>query len=535
MEDNSALIWDGAWQAPEIVLRGHGDAVNSVAWSPDGAELVTAGMDGTARVWDAKSGEERLRLEGHEGRVSLALWAPGGELLATGGDDGTVRLWGAGDGRQVRMLEPEGESVSTLAWSPDGQRLVSGHDDGRLAFWDVSSGELLEVVAGHVGPVSDLAWSPVDDRLASADNSGFARIWRAGASTAWRTLPTAHAQGLDWTGDGRFLAVAGGDIIENAEPPTFFIWDRVTDEIVVEDLAGELDYDSGSLLFFSPDDQVILFQGTPGFPDFSGFQRVFALDPWSGSFLQTFSADEGNLLWSFNWSPDGRQVATGTLDDPEIWIWDYERGEVVQKLGYDGAESGFQDVAWSPDGTKLAAALAEPGLAPVWDAHTWELLYTIDGHEPPAEVWSVEWSPDGSKVLTTAGSQELGASDNSARIWDGDSGEEVLALRGHTASVLMGNWSPDGGRIVTSSLDNTVRVWDATSGAELLRLTQPPIVVAAAWSPDGDYLATSGMGPATSVWRVWQSKEELVAFARECCVFRALTAGERQRFALTGR
>lgn len=63
--------------------------------------------------------------------------------------------------------------------------------------------------------------------------------------------------------------------------------------------------------------------------------------------------------------------------------------------------------------------------------------------------------------------------------------------------------------------------------AELLTLAQPPIVVAAAWSPDGRYLATSGLGPPTSVWRVWQSKQELIDYARECCIFRALTAEER--------
>jgi len=85
-----------------------------------------------------------------------------------------------------------------------------------------------------------------------------------------------------------------------------------------------------------------------------------------------------------------------------------------------------------------------------------------------------------------------------------------------------------------SSVDNTVRIWDAAAGDELLRLAPPPAIfgINASWSPDGRYLATSGLGTPTSVWRVWQSREELLAYARECCVFRELMPYEREQFGL---
>jgi WD40 repeat protein/class 3 adenylate cyclase len=532
--DNTALIWDEGWGAPDVILRGHEDAVNSVGWSPDGMELVTAGMDGTARVWDPESGEERLLIQGHEGRIIVAGWSPAGEMLATAGEDGTVRLWNAADGSLVRLLEPGTESMWSVAWSPDGTRLATGHHEGQIAIWDVATGDLLETLAGHQGQISDLVWSPDGDRLASSDNSGFARVWDGAPSTAWRTLPVFYSQGLDWSSDSRYLAVAGGDVLGDAEPPSFSIFEVEPDRAVSEGLAAELNYDA-MFAFFSPDDQAILYGGFAGFPDFSGLQTIYTLDPWNGEFLKTFSAEEGNLLRSYNWSPDGSQVAGGMFWSNDIWVWDYQSGEIIQKLSPANSDMMVNFVAWSPDGSKLGSADAE-GTARVWDARSWELLYTITGHEPPAEVNSVNWSPDGSKLVTASGADEAGAKDNTARIWDADSGEELLVLRGHTKAVFSAIWSPDGRRIVTASTDNTVRIWDAESGDELLTLSPPPAAygLSIAWSPDGHFLATSGLGSQVSVWRVWQTQEELVEYARECCLFRELTAEERGRFGLGG-
>ena len=53
-----------------------------------------------------------------------------------------------------------------------------------------------------------------------------------------------------------------------------------------------------------------------------------------------------------------------------------------------------------------------------------------------------------------------------AKVWDAASGAEVLTLKGHTGSVLSASFSPDGSRIVTAQWDGTAKVWDAMTGAE---------------------------------------------------------------------
>ena len=50
--------------------------------------------------------------------------------------------------------------------------------------------------------------------------------------------------------------------------------------------------------------------------------------------------------------------------------------------------------------------------------------------------------------------------DCTVKVWDAKSGQEVLTLRGHTGGVTSVCFSPDGTRLVSTSVDNTVKVWD---------------------------------------------------------------------------
>ena len=56
--DRTARLWDAATGRQLAVLHGHEDHVRWVAFSSDGAKVVTASSDNTARLWDAASGEE---------------------------------------------------------------------------------------------------------------------------------------------------------------------------------------------------------------------------------------------------------------------------------------------------------------------------------------------------------------------------------------------------------------------------------------------------------------------------------------------
>src|SRR5260370_461589 len=90
------------------------------------------------------------------------------------------------------------------------------------------------------------------------------------------------------------------------------------------------------------------------------------------------------------------------------------------------------------------------------------LLRTLAGHTNT--VRSVCFSPDGQRLAS-------GSGDQTVRVWDAATGQQVLSLTGHTGGVRSVGFSPDGKRIVSGSEDLTVKVWDAQTGQQTLSLT----------------------------------------------------------------
>jgi len=508
-----------------------------VDWSPDETTLVTTSLDGTARIWDAQTGDALFTLEGHDGRVNIALYSPDGAQVATAGEDGTLHIWDSQTGEIIRTIEANSGSIESFAWSPNNKRIISGQKDGSIRIWKVETGELLETIRGHQGIISDLKWSPIDDRLISADGSGSVRIWNMAYSTAWRLYPPQAEKEVDWTiqgtswsNDGRYMAMAGGDPFTNTDPPSFEIWDIDKNQLIMQSLGDKLNF-MGLQADYSPDNKTILYLGFPIFPDFSGLATAYVFDTQTGEIIKTFTPDNGVLIRSAAWSPDGTQIATGMFNN-QIIIWDYKTGKQIAKLIHSNNESMFiNDVEWSPDGSKIVGASDESS-AGVWDAHTWKLLYKVQ-HQAPTYIGTVAWSQDGTRLLTTSGNDEQGAKDHTARIWDGATGKELLVFANHSKFISSGDWSPDGSRIATFSNDSTVKIWDATTGNEILTLSVPVSYNGNAWwSPDSKHIAITGNETLISVWNIWQSKDELIAYAKDCCVIRELTESERQQFGL---
>ncbi len=120
-----------------------------VAFSPDGALLVSSSDDQTVRLWNAETGECLHILRGHSQGIRSIAFSPGGELLASSSDDQTICLWdvaGSPLEQPRRILRGHAGRIRTIAFSPDGKTLASGSDDGTIKLWDVQAGTCIQTL-----------------------------------------------------------------------------------------------------------------------------------------------------------------------------------------------------------------------------------------------------------------------------------------------------------------------------------------------------------------------------------------------------
>jgi WD40 repeat protein len=160
-----------------LTLKGHKQAVFSVAFSPDSLILASGEGSGEVRLWDARTGTLTRTLTGHESSVTSVAFSPDGRTLASvGREDSTVRLWDVQTGRLERTLT----KVTSVAFSPDGEIMAAGSEGKTVQLHNARTGELQETLTGHAYPVTMLAFSPDGKTLASASGDTTVKLWRRG-------------------------------------------------------------------------------------------------------------------------------------------------------------------------------------------------------------------------------------------------------------------------------------------------------------------------------------------------------------------
>ena len=159
----------------------------------------------------------------------------------------------------------------------------------------------------------------------------------------------------------------------------------------------------------------------------------------------------------------------------------------------EGHTFGVLSVSFSPDGTLLASGSWDNTIK-LWEVDTGDELRTLTGHT--GGVNSVVFSPDGTLLAS-------GSRDNTIKLWEVDTGDELRTLTRHTGWVSSVSFSPDGTLLASGSRDNTIKLWEVDTGDELRTLTRHTgWVSSVSFSPDGTMLASGSRDNTIKLWEV---------------------------------
>ena len=469
-------------------LRGHTQGLNSVAFSPDGRRIVTGSWDKTAKVWDAGTGREIFTLAGHTNTVYRVAYSPEGKRIVTGSWDKTAKVWDATTGRLLFTLAGHTNPICGVAYSPDGKRILtasgpisqtntSAPQQGEAKVWDAETGAEIFTFASHPWGLLGVAYSPDGGRIVTGSWNK-AKVWDA--RTGREILSLGGEIGpVAYSPDGKRL-LTGGTIAK--------LWDAETGREIFSlkwQRREALQPNQVMSVAYSPDGRHLVTGGydkTVKVWDAESGREVFSLRGHSAAVM------------GVAYSPDGRRIVTGSWDTTAK-MWDAERGQ--EPLTFGERTNGLPSVAFSPDGERIVTyRSSEP--AKVWDAKTCRELFTFDGRAGRLQAGGVAYSPDGRRiVLGICTYDPLGKELHAeAKVFDSDTGKQILSLESHAGGFGRVAYSPDGRRIVTGSRDKPARVWDAETGRLIFALEghKTSSITVVAYSPDGTRIAAGHTG-----------------------------------------
>jgi WD40 repeat protein len=384
-----------------LSLKGHAEDhsagrycawVQSAAFSPDSASIVTASADKTARVWDVATGECQLTLDDHTDWVNTAAFSCGdGALIVTACDDRKSRVWDAKTGECRLTIPCRDYKMKSAAFSPDGATILTAsggnpfdypEDEPYAQIWEVPSWKV-----GGGDATYPTEWQARVDtlcgRFPDADKNSVVAALLEHDGHAGRAASTLQfPNGVQTGATGFRNAFAAG-----RTPP-----------------------DSGKSVKFTLKGHSLAVLSAAFSP--SGAHAVTASDDetakvWdmvSGRCQLTLNGHTSSVNTATFSSGDGAVIVTAS-DDGTAKIWDAKTGAC--RVSLKGHTEPVKSADLSQDGATVVTA-SDDMTARIWDAASGECLCTLNGHTGP--LMFAAFSPDGGAIVTAS-------QDTTAKVW----------------------------------------------------------------------------------------------------------------------
>ena len=176
LADGGIVLVETAGGKLRRIAAGVGGGIRCVGWGKD-FSFAVACEDGSLRFYDGKSGECQREIAAHA-LPAASLWVSGdGTKIVTGSADRLVRVWDWVTGRCLQTLEGHEDAITSVLLLEDGQTVVAGFADDIIKLWNWQTGKCTHILDARGDGVCSLAPGPKPHTFLSGCQDGAIVLW----------------------------------------------------------------------------------------------------------------------------------------------------------------------------------------------------------------------------------------------------------------------------------------------------------------------------------------------------------------------
>jgi WD40 repeat protein len=369
--DNCVIVWDISAGAP-LLKYPHTKAALCSIFSPDGKLVASSGNNNGIEIWDI-AGKKKIKETAFDNArfLNSIAFTPDGRELVVASGAGVIRVIDASTMMIKKMFGRTEAPVKSVSFSPDGSAFASGGEDRIIRIWDPKNGVILHQLEGHRGAITDIKHSGDGNYMVSSDANGAAIVWDARTGRQIGELNTPD-----------FIPLITADI--DPKTQTIITGDaygyiRLISYTSKKELwKKKIHRRAVSSLKISPDCKTFLagaiYDGMEDNIKLCGIQTGETLKSYSGC---------GNGVWSLNFIPDTNTFTAAGGDT--VRLWDLDTGKPIRE--FKGHKGAIWTSSVSPDGKYMVSG-GFRGDIKLWDINTGNLIHNYQGHEGEIESLS---------------------------------------------------------------------------------------------------------------------------------------------------